>query len=179
MLGAKAQSQRHWRGNGQDKGEDVGAESPQTQELVLLVKMTVRHEQELMRLRPDVGLIGFGDTTEMGCVPMLRTVALEWSEMYATGKVKTALKTIMALSMMKDLKQRAERNLARDRLQRCLNVGWIIPSENSLNPASPMKHSEAMKHIDTLIQNLPKEGVPTRFASAKQQHLQGSPPKWS
>ena len=51
---------------GQPWKEDTPAEtgeSKQTQELLkCLVKMSVRHEQELMRIRPDVGFIAFCDT---------------------------------------------------------------------------------------------------------------------
>ena len=182
-------NQRQWR---EEKEGEAGSTSPRSQELLkCLVKMTVRHEQELMRIRPDVGFIGFCDTSENGCLAMLRSVSTEWSEKYAQGQVKTSLKVIMALSMMKDLKERADLTIREeDRLQRCLNVGWIVASENALNPAwvyhswdsqakkqilaetPPLKHSEAVRHIDNLILHLPKAGVLTRFASAKGQHMQ-------
>lgn len=66
-------NQRQWR---EEKEGEAGSTSPRSQELLkCLVKMTVRHEQELMRIRPDVGFIGFCDTSENGCLAMLRSVS--------------------------------------------------------------------------------------------------------
>ncbi|CAE7783358.1 unnamed protein product [Symbiodinium sp. CCMP2592] len=165
---------RPWQG--QDKPQKEAAESEQTQELIkCLVKMTVRHEQELMRIRPDVGFIGFCDTTEMGCIPLLKQVSENWADLHSKGQVTTGLKTIL------------------ERMQRCLNVGWALQSECALNPAwvyhtwdakekkqvvstdPPLKHAEALRLIDVLIEDLAKEGVLTRFGSTKQQILQEKP----
>ena len=56
---AAAAQKRAWK---EDTPAETG-ESKQTQELLkCLVKMSVRHEQELMRIRPDVGFIAFCDT---------------------------------------------------------------------------------------------------------------------
>ena len=58
----------------------------------------MRHEQELMRIRPDVGFIAFCDTSELGCVAMLQEVLKTWQQQFQQGQVKTALKTILAMS---------------------------------------------------------------------------------
>ena len=102
-------------------------EDPQTQELLrCLVKMSVRHEQELMRIRPDVGFIAFCDTSDLGCMGMLREVALSWSDLYSQGKVNTALKTMLVMSTMKDMRDRAEKVLRdEEQMQRCFTVGWL------------------------------------------------------
>ena len=152
---------RHWKDDAQQ--ESGSGEDKQTQELLkCLVKMTVRHEQELMRIRPDVGFIAFVDTSSLGCVELLQGVLKAWQAQFEAGTVKTALKTILALSMMKDLKERAEAILRdEEKLQRCLTVGWAVETETGLNPAwiyqtwdskekkqvrseaPPLKHTEA------------------------------------
>ena len=69
--GSGSRGERAWK---EDTPAEAG-ESKQTQELLkCLVKMSVRHEQELMRIRPDVGFIAFCDTSELGCVAMLQEV---------------------------------------------------------------------------------------------------------
>ena len=50
-----------------------------------------------MRLRPERKFVLFGDTSEMGCLQMLRTVSLGWQEKYAQGTVSTSLKSLMVL----------------------------------------------------------------------------------
>ena len=178
---------RHWKDDAQQ--EAGSGESKQTQELLkCLVKMTVRHEQELMRIRPDVGFIAFADTSSLGCVELLQGVLKAWQAQFEAGTVKTALKTILAMSMMKDLKERAEAILRdEEKLQRCLTVGWAVETETGLNPAwiyqtwdskekkqvrseaPPLKHTEALHLVDVLLENLPREGVLTRFSCPKLQ----------
>ncbi|CAE7946904.1 unnamed protein product [Symbiodinium sp. KB8] len=183
---------RQWpNAQGSQDSQAAATESPQTQELVkTLVKVVVRHEQELMRLRPDVGYIAFCDTSEMGCMGLLHGVAKEWAEQFAQGTVKTSIKVILAMAMMKDLRERAEKALREEeQLQRCMNVGWCRAGE-TMDPVwvyhtwdpkekkqvvadtPPLKHSEALRLIDTLLENLPKEGVLTKFGSTKRLDLQ-------
>ena len=71
------------------------------------------------------------------------------------------------------------------RLQKCMDVGWTLQTENALNPSwvyhtwdpaqkcqivakdPPLKHAECLRLIDTLIEHLPKEGVLTKFSTPK------------
>ena len=60
-----------------------------TQELVkCMAKLVIKREQELMRLRPDLGFVIFADTSDLGCLKMLRSVAESWQEKYEQGTVK-------------------------------------------------------------------------------------------
>ena len=180
---AAAAQKRAWK---EDTPAETG-ESKQTQELLkCLVKMSVRHEQELMRIRPDVGFIAFCDTSELGCVAVLQEVLKTWQQQFQQGQVKTALKTILAMAMMKDLRERAEAVLRdEEQMKRCHNVGWAVETETALDPAwiyqtwdskekkqvrseaAPIKHSEALHLVDLLLANLPREGVLTRFSCPK------------
>ena len=185
-----SQGKRHW-GEQQQSKESSKAEDPQTQELLrCLVKMSVRHEQELMRIRPDVGFIAFCDTSDLGCMGMLREVALSWSDLFSQGKVNTALKTMLIMSMMKDMKERAENVLREeDQLQRCFTVGWLKEGATGLDPVwvyhtwnakekkqevastPPLKHSDVLKLLDVLLEHLPRDGVVTRFNTTKRLDL--------
>ncbi|CAE7805440.1 unnamed protein product [Symbiodinium sp. CCMP2592] len=150
----------------------------------LLLKSLVRHEEELTRVRPDAGFVAFIDTTELGCLGMLKQVAGNWHEL-SQGKVKKSLRVMLAMALFRDLKERAEQTLADpERLEKCHTVGWLQRTETALDPAwafhvwdpsfkkqvatdRVMKHSEAMKLLDLLILNLPKEQVLTRFKSVR------------
>ncbi|OLP84377.1 hypothetical protein AK812_SmicGene34756 [Symbiodinium microadriaticum] len=185
-----SQGKRRWSEQQKSK-ESSKAEDPQTQELLrCLVKMSVRHEQELMRIRPDVGFIAFCDTSDLGCMGMLREVALSWSDLFSQGKVNTALKTMLVMSMMKDMKERAENVLREeDQLQRCFTVGWLKEGATGLDPVwvyhtwnakekkqevastPPLKHSDVLKLLDVLLEHLPRDGVVTRFNTTKRLDL--------
>ncbi|CAE7246642.1 unnamed protein product, partial [Symbiodinium sp. CCMP2456] len=200
--GGKGQSSNSWegwrtgkrqweRGQQKESGETATEDNHQTKELLkCLVKMSVRHEQELMRIRPDVGFIAFCDTSDLGCMHLLKTVAKSWSDLYTQGKVTSSLKVIMAMAMMKDIRERAEKALQdEEQLQRCFNVGWVQQGATALDPVwvyhtwnakekkqevaetPPLKHSEVMRLLDLLIEHLPREGVLTRFASTKRLDL--------
>ncbi len=137
-----------------------------------------------MRIRPDTGFV----TSDLGCLEMLRQVSLTWQDKFAKGQVRAALKTIMALSLVQDLKERTEAILGQEeKLQKCRQVGWMVETENALNPSwvyhtwdpeakkqvvatehAPLKHAECLRMIDVLVENLPKEGVLTKFSSPKE-----------
>ena len=66
---------------------------------------------------------------------MLRGVALNWSELFTQGKVKSALKTVLALAIMRDMRKRAEQTLQnKEKLQRCFSVGWARTGKTALDP---------------------------------------------
>ncbi|CAE7363353.1 unnamed protein product [Symbiodinium sp. KB8] len=167
-------SKRHWSEQHQSK-EGSTVEDPQTQELLrCLVKMSVRHEQELMRIRPDVGFIAFCDTSDLGCMGMLREVALSWSDLYSQGKVNTALKTMLVMSTMKDMRDRAEKVLRdEEQMQRCFTVGWLKEKKQEVASTPPLQHSDVMKLLDVLLilEHLPRDGVVTRFNTTKRLDL--------
>ena len=114
----------------------------------------------------------------------------ELSELFTQGKVKSALQTVLALAMMRDMRERAEQTLHdEEKLQRCFNVGWARMGETALDPVwvyhtwnaqekkqevadvHPLKHTEALKLLDLLIEHLPRDGVLTKFGSTKRLDL--------
>ena len=134
----KNQEKAHWQKTqeGTASEQPTGMDAP-TQELVkCMAKLVIKHEQELMRLLPDLGFVIFADTSDLGCLKMLRWVAESWQEKYEQGTVNIALKTVLAMSLLKHLKEKTEEVLASDqRLQKCLEVGWLVQTENALNPS--------------------------------------------
>ena len=73
----KNQEKAHWQKTqeGTASEQPTGMDAP-TQELVkCMAKLVIKHEQELMRLRPDLGSVIFADTSDLGCLKMLRSVA--------------------------------------------------------------------------------------------------------
>ena len=69
-----------------------------------MTKLVIK--QELMRLRPGLGFVIFADTSDLGCLQMLRTVVESWQEKFAQGTVDTSLKKILAMSLMQCLRRR-------------------------------------------------------------------------
>ncbi|CAE7824138.1 unnamed protein product, partial [Symbiodinium necroappetens] len=186
--GWQRQGKRNWQQQNQQAEATTAALDAPTQELIkCMVKMNIRHEQELMRLRPDMGFVLFCDTSEMGCLQMLRTVSLGWQEKFANGTVSTSLKSLMVLALVKDLKERVEAVLAKeDQLLKCQEMGWMVQTETALNPSwvyfgwdstakkqivlpdPPLKHAECLRQIDLLLEHLPREGVLARFSTPKE-----------
>ena len=151
-----------------------------------MVKVVIRHEAEIQRLKTDVGYMVFIDTSGLGILPLLRSMAENWSEKFAQGTVKTPLRHVLFLCMLETLKTKAEEIMQDDeRLQRCMNVEWTVPGATAINPAwvyhswdsalkrqvraetAPLAHSEAMKMIDLLIQHSPREGVLKNFKTPR------------
>eukprot|EP00439_Symbiodinium_sp_Y106_P027266 s7208_g3.t1 len=137
-----------WKANWQKPREgtaseqSAGMDAP-TQELVkCMAKLVIKHEQELMRLRPDLGFVIFADTSDLGCLKMLRAVAESWQEKYE--------------SPQHDPREAPEGEDGRGAWKRA-----AAPED------PPLKHAECLRRIDTLIENLPKEGVLTKFSTPK------------
>ena len=86
----KNQGKVHWQKTQERTASEqpTGMDAP-TQELVkCMAKLVIKREQELMRLRPDLGFVIFADTSDLGCLKMLRSVAESWQEKYEQGTVK-------------------------------------------------------------------------------------------
>ncbi|CAE7689836.1 unnamed protein product, partial [Symbiodinium necroappetens] len=77
-----------------------------------MVKVVLRHEAEIQRIKTDVGYMVF------------------------IGTVTTPLRHVLFLCMLETLKTKAEEVLQdEDRLQRCMNVEWTVQGATALNPA--------------------------------------------
>ena len=178
---------RQWEKNTQANQEQAPVLDRATQEVMKsMVKVVLRHEAEIQRLKTDVGYMVFIDTSGLGILPLLRSMAEKWSEQFAQGTVKTPLRHVLFLCMLETLKTKAEEIMQdEDRLQRCMNVEWIVAGSTALNPAwvyhswdsaqkcqvraetAPLAHSEALKLIDLLIQHSPREGVLKNFKTPR------------
>ena len=63
-----ARTRARAKGNHAIPGPDGTGLDAQTQELVkCMTKFVIKHEQELMRLRPDLGFVIFVDTSDLDC----------------------------------------------------------------------------------------------------------------
>lgn len=181
-------AKRQWHDSAQhSSGDQAPVMDQATQDLLKnMVRVVLRHETEIQRFKQDVGFMVFIDTSGLGCLSNLRAVADNWQEQYAQGKVRNSLKLLLFLAMMEMLKNKAEETLQdEERLQRCMNVGWTVQGETALSPAwvyhawdpasrkqivaetPPMKHSEALRQIDLLIQHSARDGVLKNFKTAK------------
>ena len=181
-------SKRQWENSQKaDRGDQAAQLDRPTQDLMKnMVRVVLRHEAEIQRLKQDIGYMVFIDTSGLGCLPQLRQVADSWSEQFSQGKVKSPLRLMLFMAMMELLRTQAEETLAdAEKLQRCMNVGWTVEGENALSPAwvyhawdpaakkqitadaAPLKHVEALKQIDLLLLHAPREGVLKNFKTAK------------
>ncbi|CAE7423843.1 unnamed protein product, partial [Symbiodinium microadriaticum] len=196
--GGKGSSQGGWYqgGWGQKRQWEQPAKTGQEPQMVLdqatqdvmrsMVKVVLRHEAEIQRIKTDVGYMVFIDTSGLGILPLLRSMAENWSQKFAQGTVTTPLRHVLFLCMLETLKTKAEEVMQEEeRLQRCMNVEWTVQGTTALNPAwvyhtwdsvakcqikaetPPLPHSEALRMIDLLIQHSPRDGVLKNFKTPR------------
>ena len=138
-LGIRLESQKpvleQVHGEEQDRGWDGRAE------LQAMVRLTLRHEQELGMLRAETGFMLFLDAPshhELSFLPRLQEIGADWTEKCAAGTVKSPLKTLLLMAIAKELKTRLE--AFRDdteRLERAMTTGWISQGSTQMDPSHP------------------------------------------
>ncbi|CAE7245053.1 unnamed protein product [Symbiodinium sp. CCMP2592] len=159
----------------------------QTQVLLqMMTRMTLRHDQELCRLRQDTSFIMFSDVGDHGCLQKLRETAENWQEQYVQGRVTCSLKVIMMLALLKLLQEALDRVSQDDSLvEKYKNLGWMVDGDNALSPCwtylewnpsekkevvakqQPLKHPDVLTLVDQLNQAVPQPGVLTGFKNTK------------
>ena len=106
-----------------------------------MVRLTLRHEQELGMLRAETGFMLFLDAPshhELSFLPRLQGIGADWTEKCAAGTVKSPLKTLLLMAIAKELKTRLE--AFRDdteRLERAMTTGWISQGSTQMDPSHP------------------------------------------
>ena len=163
-----------------------------TQDLMShMVRAMLRHEAEIQRLKQDLGYMVFIDTSGLGCLPVLRKVAENWQDQYTKGTVTSPLRLVMFMAMLETLKTTAEETLAdAEKLQRCMNVGWMVTGDNALSPKwvyhswdpaakkqivapdPPISNAEALRLVDQLMKHIPQEGVLKNFKTSRRMTAQ-------
>ncbi|CAE7439897.1 unnamed protein product [Symbiodinium sp. CCMP2592] len=124
-----------------------GTVDHQTQVLLqMMTRMTLRHDQELCRLRQDTSFIMFSDVGDHGCLQKLRETAENWQEQFVQGRV--SLKVIMMLALPK-----------------LLQKPWT--RKEVVAKQQPLKHQEVLALLDQLNQAVPQPGVLTGFKNTK------------
>ena len=93
----------HWRPHQDEwfQTESLETEVNRPTQVLLsaLVRLAIRHEAELAKIRIDATFMFYFDTGSVGILPQVRQVALQWHRQFEEGKVKSPLGTILLLSM--------------------------------------------------------------------------------
>ena len=170
-----------------EEEKEQGVLDKQTQVLLqMMTRMTLRHDQELCRLRVDTSFVMFSDVGDHGCLPRLRATAENWSEQFAQGKVTCSLKVIMMLSLLKLLREELEKTQTDDTLtEKYRALSWMVEGDNALSPCwtylewnsaekkeqvskqQPLKHQEVLTILDKMDLAIPLQGVLTNFRNTK------------
>ena len=113
-----------------DQSQNDNSLDAQTQHLIqAMVRLSLRHEQELGMIRAETGFMLFLDTPmhhPMSFLPKLQEIAADWTEKNAAGLVKTGLKVTLMMALVKELQTRLE--AFRDdpeKITRAEATGWI------------------------------------------------------
>ena len=183
-------SKRQWEEDEAEKGEAAKLDK-QTQAVIQsLVQLSLRHEAELGRIRSESAFIFFldmpGVNPELGIILGVRMVAKEWTTQYTAGTVKSPLRTLLLMAVVRELKQRLEQFLANEeRCSKAQALGWLCEGHNALDPLwtywgwnprekrqerteQPSVQSTVIQaQLHALEQNLGKEGVLLNFRCTK------------
>ena len=175
------------RGGGEEATKDTAILDKQTQAVIQsLVQLSLRHEAELGRLRSESAFLFFMDSPEnpeLGITPRIKQVAQEWSALFAAGTVKTPLRTLLLMAVVRELNQRLAQFLTcADRCEKAMTVGWLCEGHNALDPLwtywgwnprekrtdqMPVKTTEIQAQLSVLEGNIAKEGVLLNCRCAK------------
>ena len=158
-----------------------------------MVRVVLRHEAEIQRLKTDIGYMAFIDTSGLGCLPTLRQTADNWQEQFSQGTVKSPLRLVLFMTMLQLLKTKAEEVLSDEtKLQRCMTVGWTVEGPTALSPAwvyhswdpsakkqivaetHPLAHAEALRQVDLLLHHAPQDGALKNFKTARRMSAKDS-----
>ena len=176
--------QKKW---GDQSQNDNSLDAPTQHLIQAMVRLSLRHEQELGMIRAETGFMLFLDTPmhhPMSFLPKLQEIAADWTEKNAAGLVKTGLKVMLMMALVKELQTRLEAfrddpekitrpqdGSARDP-PRWIRSG-IISSGNpktkqqERSEQHPVSTSVLLTSLDILFKNLAAPGVLQRFRSTK------------
>ena len=116
-----------WQKDTEDKEEAVLDKA--TQEVIKsLVQLSLRHEAELGRLRADCGCSWTQSRPIRlrACKPRIKEMATEWSTQYAAGTVKSPLRNLLMLAVIKELRGRLTTFLQdEERCGKAISAGWM------------------------------------------------------
>ncbi|OLP81291.1 hypothetical protein AK812_SmicGene38186 [Symbiodinium microadriaticum] len=173
-----------------DQGQNEGTLDAQTQHLIqAMVRLSLRHEQELGMIRAETGFMLFLDTPmhhPMSFLPKLQEIAADWTEKNAAGLVKTGLKVMLMMALVKELQTRLEAFREEpEKITRAEATGWIGQGATEMDPVwhyfvwnpktkqqersdqQPVATSVLLASLDILFKNLAAPGVLQRFRSTK------------
>ncbi|CAE7198978.1 unnamed protein product [Symbiodinium microadriaticum] len=150
-----------WQKDTEDKEEAVLDKA--TQEVIKsLVQLSLRHEAELGRLRADCGCSWTQSRPIRlrACKPRIKEMATEWSTQYAAGTVKSPLRNLLMLAVIKELRGRLTTFLQDE--ERC---GKEKRQEKT--DQQPMHSTALQAQLQLLEETITKEGVLLNFRSTK------------
>ena len=178
--------QASWHDEEKDDQAATSVDRATQQLLSALVKMAIRHEEELAKIRIDTTLICYLDTGATGIVPQVRRVAEAWSTQFEAGTVRTSLKVILLLSILEEAGQRITSILQEEeKLAKAKEWQWLQDGHTALDPCwtyfqwnprsrqqepSPqpaIKNSEIRNKLDYLAKSLAEDGVLTKFKATR------------
>ena len=178
---------RQW---GEDQEEEKAGLDPATQKLIQsMVKLSLRHEAELGRLRSETGFVLLLDTPtsspELSFLPKLREIVGDWTTKFTNGTVTTSLRIILVLSVIRELKTRlADFMQSDEKIEKAKVVGWLSDGHIAVDPLwhyyawdpkqkrqyrteqPPVKTTDLQKNLDLLERHMGAEGVTLNFKSA-------------
>ncbi|CAE7522643.1 CFDP2, partial [Symbiodinium necroappetens] len=186
----KGQAWDQWRPHGQDwfqKDESTATVDQATQQVITaLVKMAIRHEEELAKIRIDTTMIFYLDTGSAGILPLIRQMAEAWSTEFEAGKVTSPLKVVLLLGIFQEVSTRITSILQdEEKHQKALEWAWLQAGATALDPLwtyfqwnttarkqepsplPPIKNSEVRKHLDYLTHHLSDANILTRFKATR------------
>ncbi|CAE7348095.1 Pol, partial [Symbiodinium sp. KB8] len=161
-----------------------------TQKLIQsMVKLSLRHEAELGRLRSETGFVLLLDTPtsspELSFLPKLGEIVSEWTTKFTNGTVTSSLRIILVLSVIRELKTHlADFMKSEEKVEKAKLVGWLSEGRNSLDPVwhyfawdpkekkqhrteqHPVKTTDVQQNLDLLERHMGSDGVTLNFKSA-------------
>ena len=154
--------------------------------LTALVRLAIRHEAELSKIRIDTTYMFYLDTGAGGILPQVRKVATQWQAKFEEKQVRSPLGTILLLSIFEEVLTKIGLLLEDTaRLQKAKDWGWIQDGLNGPDPlwtyfqwnpearkqepsAQPaIKNSEVQTHLKHLQVRLAEPGVLTLFKATR------------
>ena len=186
----KGQAWDQWRPHGLDwfqKDESTATVDQATQQVITaLVKMAIRHEEQLAKIRIDTTMIVYLDTGAAGILPLIRQMAEAWSTEFEAGKVTSPLKVVLLLGIFQEVGTRITSILQdEEKQEKAREWAWLQAGATALDPLwtyfqwnttakkqepsphPPIKNSEVRKHLDYLALHLSDANVLTRFRATR------------
>ncbi|CAE7738027.1 unnamed protein product [Symbiodinium sp. CCMP2592] len=186
----------HWWGGAQKRGWEAAQSSGQTESamdsqtvelLKALTKLSLKHEAELGRLRPDLGFMAFFDVSDHGYLSQLRATALDWQEKCEQGLVKSPLRHILFIFLIREFRTRLQALMNdEEKLQKAHTMEWLVEGNTALNPrwqyfqwnptlkaqevakdTPPIGHMDLLSQLDILEQHVTTGNNLTRFQAVR------------